>query len=46
LVAMVIGYAVIAWLMKFISTKSFAPFVIYRVLLGTAILALLVVGVL
>jgi undecaprenyl-diphosphatase len=32
--------------MKFISTKSFAPFVIYRVLLGTAILALLVVGVL
>jgi undecaprenyl-diphosphatase len=46
LVAMVIGYAVIAWLMKFISTKSFAPFVIYRVLLGTAILALLSVGVL
>lgn len=45
-VAMVIGYAVIAWLMKFISTRSFAPFVIYRVLLGTAIIALLSAGIL
>jgi undecaprenyl-diphosphatase len=45
-VAMMVGYAVIAWLMRFISTKSFAPFVIYRVLLGTAVLALLAGGVL
>jgi undecaprenyl-diphosphatase len=45
-VAMIVGYAVIAWLMKFISTRSFAPFVVYRVLLGTAIIALLSVGVL
>ena len=39
--AMLVGYAVIAWLMRYISTKSFAPFVIYRVILGTAVLALL-----
>lgn len=34
-VAFVIGYAVIAWLMKFISKASFLPFVIYRIALGT-----------
>ena len=45
-IAMIVGYAVIAWLMKYISTKSFAPFVIYRVLLGSALLALLAVGIL
>lgn len=46
IIAMVVGYAVIAWLMRFISTKSFAPFVVYRVLLGGSILALLAVGIL
>lgn len=45
-IAMIVGYAVIAWLMKYISTKSFAPFVIYRVLLGSALLALLAAGIL
>ena len=43
--AFVIGYAVIAWLMKFISTKSFTPFVIYRVVLGSALLVALATGV-
>ena len=42
--AFIIGYAVIAWLMKFISTKSFTPFVIYRVLLGSALLVALAAG--
>lgn len=45
-VAFVIGYAVIAWLLKFVSTRSFAPFVIYRVLLGSTVLVLLGAGVL
>ncbi|WP_046500522.1 undecaprenyl-diphosphate phosphatase [Streptomyces odonnellii] len=40
IIAFVVGYAVIAWFMKFITTKSFMPFVIYRVLLGIALLAL------
>ena len=44
-VAFVIGYAVIAWLLKFVATKSFMPFIIYRIALGTLILALLAGGV-
>lgn len=44
-VAFIVGYAVIAWLMKFIATKSFMPFIIYRIGLGTLILALLATGV-
>ena len=43
--AFIIGYAVIAWLMKYISTKSFTPFVIYRVVLGSALLVALATGV-
>jgi undecaprenyl-diphosphatase len=44
-VAFVIGYAVIAWLLKYVTTKSFAPFIIYRIILGTVILVLLMTGV-
>ncbi|CAM5479480.1 Undecaprenyl-diphosphatase OS=Streptomyces tendae OX=1932 GN=uppP PE=3 SV=1 [Streptomyces tendae] len=40
------GYAVIAWFMKFISTKSFMPFVWYRIALGIVIIALVSMGVL
>jgi undecaprenyl-diphosphatase len=43
-VAFVVGYAGIAWLMKFIATKSFMPFIIYRIILGTVILILLATG--
>ncbi|KQX57442.1 MULTISPECIES: undecaprenyl-diphosphate phosphatase [unclassified Streptomyces] len=42
LIAFGVGYAVIAWFMKFITTKSFMPFVIYRIVLG--ILLLILVG--
>ena len=44
-VAFVVGYAMIAWLLKFVATKSFMPFVIYRVLLGATALVLLSSGV-
>jgi undecaprenyl-diphosphatase len=44
-VAFVIGYIVIAWLLKFVATKSFMPFIIYRILLGSTILVLLATGV-
>ena len=44
-VAFVIGYAVIAWLLKFVSTKSFMPFIVYRVVLGSTLLILLATGV-
>lgn len=43
--AFVIGYLVIAWLLKFVATKSFMPFIIYRVILGSTILVLLATGV-
>lgn len=45
-VAFVVGYAVIAWFMRFISTRSFQPFVVYRVLLGLGVYGLLTAGVL
>ncbi|MEW1646183.1 MULTISPECIES: undecaprenyl-diphosphate phosphatase [unclassified Streptomyces] len=45
-IAFVVGYAVIAWFMKFISHKSFMPFVYYRVALGIVIIALVTAGVL
>lgn len=38
-IAFVVGYAVIVWFMRLISNKGFGFFVIYRVLLGLAILA-------
>ncbi len=44
-VAFVIGYLVIAWLLKFVTTKSFMPFIIYRICLGTLVLVLLATGV-
>ncbi len=44
-IAFVVGYAVIAWLLKFIATKSFMPFIIYRVVLGSVLLILLSAGV-
>lgn len=43
-VSFVVGYAVIAWLLRFISTHTFAPFVIYRILLGLGVFALLGAG--
>ncbi|WP_329214987.1 undecaprenyl-diphosphate phosphatase [Streptomyces sp. NBC_01485] len=43
-IAFVTGYAVIAWFMKFISTKSFMPFVYYRVVLGIVVIALVSTG--
>ena len=44
-VAFIVGYTVIAWLIKFVSTKSFMPFIIYRVVLGSVLLVLLATGV-
>ncbi|MET9508323.1 undecaprenyl-diphosphate phosphatase [Streptomyces flavidovirens] len=40
IIAFLVGYAVIAWFMKFITTKSFMPFVIYRILLGIVLFVL------
>ena len=46
MIAFVVGYVVIAYLMKYISTHSFLPFVVYRVLLGLVLIVLLTTGIL
>lgn len=45
-VALVIGYAVIAWFLRWVMTRSYTPFVIYRIVLGLLLLGLLSAGVL
>lgn len=46
LIAFIVGYLVIAWLLRWISTHSYTPFVIYRIALGGLIFVLLSAGVL
>ena len=41
-----VGYVVIAWLLRYLDRGSFTPFVVYRVVLGLALLALVGAGVL
>lgn len=45
-IAFFVGLAVISWLLRWVITKTFLPFVIYRILLGFGVLMLLWVGVL
>lgn len=45
-VAFAVGYAVIAWLLRYLSHGSFAPFVVYRIVAGVAVLGLLGAGAL
>lgn len=45
-IAFAVGLAVIAWLLRYLTRGSFVPFVVYRVLLGLAVLALVGTGVL
>jgi undecaprenyl-diphosphatase len=40
LVAFVVGYASIAWLLRYVSTRSYLPFVVYRIALGALVLGL------
>ncbi len=45
-ISFVVGYAAIAWLLRYLATNSMLVFVVYRVALGTLVLALLAAGVL
>jgi undecaprenyl-diphosphatase len=45
-VAFAVGYVVIAWLMRFISTHSYTPFVVYRLVLAVVVYALVLGGAL
>lgn len=46
IVSFLVGYAAIAWLLRYVSSHSYTPFVIYRILLGCGVFALLGAGVL
>ncbi len=45
-VSFLVGYAAIAWLLRYVSTRSYLPFVIYRIVLGSLTLVLVWQGVL
>ena len=46
LIAFVVAWAVIIWFLKLVSTKSYRPFVWYRIGLAIVVAILLVTGVL
>jgi undecaprenyl-diphosphatase len=46
IVSFIVGYAAIAWLLRYVATRSYTPFVIYRIALGTLTLVLVATGVL
>ena len=45
-IAFFTGFAVIAWLLRWVTTRSYLPFVIYRIALGLLLIVLLLTGVL
>ncbi|MEZ7898230.1 MAG: undecaprenyl-diphosphate phosphatase [Flaviflexus sp.] len=45
-VSFIVGYIVIVWFLKLISTKSYLPFVLYRLILAAVVVGLLGAGVL
>ncbi len=44
-IAFCTGYAAVAWFLRFIATRSFLPFVLYRLALGAMLLGLIAAGV-
>ncbi|MDY5155772.1 undecaprenyl-diphosphate phosphatase [Actinotignum timonense] len=45
-ISFVLGYAVIVWFLRLVSTRSYLPFVIYRLVLAALVVVLLGTGVL
>jgi undecaprenyl-diphosphatase len=45
-IAFVVGYAIIAWLLRYVAHHNFMPFVVYRIGLGIVLIVLLSVGTL
>jgi undecaprenyl-diphosphatase len=45
IVSFAVGLAVIHWLLRYVSHHSFMPFVVYRIVLGGTVLALVAAGV-
>ena len=45
-IAFIVGYLVISWLIRYISTNSYMPFVVYRIALGILVIVLCSAGIL
>jgi undecaprenyl-diphosphatase len=45
-VALVVGYIAVAWLLRYLATHDYRPFVVYRIALGLFVIAMLATGVL
>ncbi|GAA3789427.1 undecaprenyl-diphosphate phosphatase [Sphaerisporangium flaviroseum] len=45
LVSFAVGYAAIAWFLRYISTHRFTPFIVYRVILGAVVIAAVGFGI-
>ncbi len=45
IISFAVGYVVVVYFMRYISSHDFRPFVVYRALIGAAVLALLAFGV-
>jgi undecaprenyl-diphosphatase len=43
-VSFLVGYAAIAWLLRYVTTKSYLPFVLYRIALGAFTLTMVSLG--
>ena len=43
-VSFLVGYAAIAWLLRYVTTKSYLPFVVYRIALGAFTLTMVSLG--
>ena len=43
--SMVSGFIAIAFLLRFVRTHSFTPFVIYRIVLGVAVIVIFATGI-
>jgi undecaprenyl-diphosphatase len=44
IVSFIVALAVIAWFMRWVRTKGFAPFAVYRIIIGVALVAVLAFG--
>ncbi|HET9861213.1 MAG TPA: undecaprenyl-diphosphate phosphatase [Nocardioidaceae bacterium] len=44
IVSFLVGYAAIAWLLRYVSTNSYLPFVVYRIALGAFTLTMVSLG--
>jgi undecaprenyl-diphosphatase len=43
-VSFVVGYAAVAWLLRFIARHTYSIFIVYRLVLGSLLIVLLATG--